>query len=311
MGGGEGDEVEERPVRAGACVLAEAIDRVVGDGDGVVVAAAGGRRGHAFAVDRVACAAEVVAPVVDEEGAVEAAGQRVAVDVPLAAVVAAVAGGLEEVRQQAGPALARAADAAGQGGQGVAVDLLGMVAGEQGAARGPAAGGVVEAGEAEPVGGEAVEVRGCDLAAVAAEVGVAEVVGEDEQDAGACRGSVGLAVGERGEPQDGKQGGCVVHGGGNEKLKSWNAGMLRSWNAGMPGCGRGRFAGSAPLCGTRRRLTLQRGFGVDCFSPFAPAGHSPQGDGWRRRFVGAMAGAPRKAPSTLAGSLCRRSPKLW
>ena len=48
-------------------------------------------------------------------------------------------------------------------------------------ARRPAAGGVVELGEAEPVGGEAVEVRCGDLPAVASEVGIAEVVGEDEE----------------------------------------------------------------------------------------------------------------------------------
>ena len=36
----------------------------------------------------------------------------------------------------------------------------------------------------QAVGGEAVEVRGLDLRTVAADVGVAEVIGEDDEDVG-------------------------------------------------------------------------------------------------------------------------------
>ena len=40
----------------------------------------------------------------------------------------------------------------------------------------------------QAVGGEAVEVRGLDLRTVAADVGVAEVIGEDDEDVGLLGG---------------------------------------------------------------------------------------------------------------------------
>jgi hypothetical protein len=62
------------------------------------------------------------------------------------------------------------------------MNLLCIVASEQGAARGPAARGVVKLGEAQAITGEGVEVRGRDFAAVTPKVGIAEVIGEDEDD---------------------------------------------------------------------------------------------------------------------------------
>jgi len=62
----------------------------------------------------------------------------------------------------------------------------------------------VELGHLDPAVGQGVEVGGGDFAAIAAEVGVAEVVGHDQQDVGAVRlrrrgGVAGLdADGERG-----------------------------------------------------------------------------------------------------------------
>ena len=47
----------------------------------------------------------------------------------------------------------------------------------------------MEIGEADSFGGELVDVGSCDfLCAVAADVGVAEVIGEDEDDVGATFG---------------------------------------------------------------------------------------------------------------------------
>ncbi len=54
--------------------------------------------------------------------------------------------------------------------------LPAISAGEEADAGGVAFRGVVELGEAQAVGGEAVEVRGFDLSAVAADIGVTEVV---------------------------------------------------------------------------------------------------------------------------------------
>ena len=63
----------------------------------------------------------------------------------------------------------------------------GILAGEQGEARGGAGGGTaVGVGEAEPFAGDAVEVRRFDRRrAVAAEIAVADVVGVDEDNVGA------------------------------------------------------------------------------------------------------------------------------
>ena len=67
-----------------------------------------------------------------------------------------------------------------------------VVAGEDGGAGGPAAGGVVEVGEAESVFGKGIKVRGGNFGTVATEVRVAEIVREDEKDVGffcgQCRG---------------------------------------------------------------------------------------------------------------------------
>ena len=48
-------------------------------------------------------------------------------------------------------------------------------------------GGVVKLGEAQPVIRQPVEVRGVDFAAVAADVGIAHVIGHDEHDIGPPR----------------------------------------------------------------------------------------------------------------------------
>ncbi len=74
---------------------------------------------------------------------------------------------------------------------GIAVDLLGVVAGHQAGPRRPAAGGVVHLREAQAAGGQPIEVGRGDLAAVAADVGEAHVVGQDEHDVGR-RGRAGF-----------------------------------------------------------------------------------------------------------------------
>ena len=177
-------------------MVLEAVDGVVGRGDGRVIAFLVGRDLHWDVVDRVALGAEEVALVAHVERAVEAAGEDRSVDMPLAAVVIAIARGLQVIREQAGPGLADTLAAAADTRERVAVNLLRVVTREQRGARRPAARGVVELGEPHAVIGEPVEVRRGDLAAVAAEVGVAEVVGEDEYD-----------VRTRGRGGEGRQGG--------------------------------------------------------------------------------------------------------
>ena len=105
--------------------------------------------------------------VFERVGAVKPGGQTVAVHVPRARVIIAVAQWFEKRRQHLCPARShavRAADraehavfAAVLARQEVAADRLGIVAGEQGGAGGPAAGGVVELGKTKSTGGESIE----------------------------------------------------------------------------------------------------------------------------------------------------------
>ena len=74
---------------------------------------------------------------------------------------------------------------AARGFQNVIMLTLGTGAG------GAAAGGVVELGEAHAAAREAIQIGGVDLASIAAEIGVAHVVGQDEEDVRTlvCRGA--------------------------------------------------------------------------------------------------------------------------
>jgi hypothetical protein len=69
-------------------------------------------------------------------------------------------------------------------GHGADAGLMRIEAGEERGPRGAAAGGVVELSEAEAAGGEGVEMRRADFAAVAAQLGVAEIVGQDQNHVG-------------------------------------------------------------------------------------------------------------------------------
>ncbi len=79
---------------------------------------------------------------------------------------------------------------------------------EEGGPGGPAAGGVVELGEAETVFGQLVEVRGVDFAAEATEVGESHVVGQDDDDVGAVVG-----VGQDSKVEEEQEGEECFHGG--------------------------------------------------------------------------------------------------
>jgi len=181
----EGDVVEKRPARMLRGMLPQALDGVVADQTRHVC---GGRLGHGPAVGGHRDAGEVVALSrgIHEQRPREPLRPRVAVDVPLARVVRAVAGRREQFRQEPRPrwppGLSAPLDPAV--GQAVAVHRLRVVAGEQRRAGGPAAGGVVALREPQAARREGVEVRRVDLAAVDAEVGETEVVGQDHEDVG-------------------------------------------------------------------------------------------------------------------------------
>ena len=66
--------------------------------------------------------------------------------------------------------------------QAIATNLLGVIASKQSGPGRPAAGGVVKLGEAEPVPGQAVKMRGLYFTTVASEVGIPHVVRHYEKD---------------------------------------------------------------------------------------------------------------------------------
>jgi hypothetical protein len=65
--------------------------------------------------------------------------------------------------------------------------LVGVEAGEQACPRRAATGGVIELREPQAVRGEVVEVRGADFPAIAPEVRVPHVVGQDDEGIGLVR----------------------------------------------------------------------------------------------------------------------------
>jgi hypothetical protein len=177
-------------------MVAETFGGVVADGGGHVEAVT---RLDRPAVDGDSLGIkEVVLPPFDLQRPLKTLLPRVTVDMPLAGVVGAIAGRREQLRQEprpGGPPMARIAPL--DPGRGVAADRLGVVAGEQGAAGRPAAGGVVALRELEAAGRKLIKMGRVDLAAVAAEIGKAEIVGEDHDDIGGC----GVAAHRCGECQ--------------------------------------------------------------------------------------------------------------
>ena len=103
---------------------------------------------------------------------------RVAVDMPLAGVIRPIAGRCEQFRQEPRPGGPRSLPISAFR-QGIAADRLRIVAGEQGRPGRPAAGGVVALSEPQAAGGQAIKMGRVDLPAIRAQVGEAEIIGED------------------------------------------------------------------------------------------------------------------------------------
>ena len=94
---------EERLAGVLRVVLGEPVDRPLRDGGGGVIAVLRARLREGRVVELVVAGREVAVLVHDEVRAFEAAPEDRAVDVPLAGVIGAVAGRLEQVGQQRGP----------------------------------------------------------------------------------------------------------------------------------------------------------------------------------------------------------------
>ena len=170
MGRVEGQIEKEGAVGLLAAGIGEEADRVFGVGVGGIRFFVGGgterlrvevMRGVALKV--VAGATEVA------EVAVETAVDGVAIEMPFADGESRVAGGAEDFAHRGAAFHAEAG-------------VLPILAAHKRGAGGFALRGVVELSEAEAPRGKAIEVRRCDLAAVATEVGVPHVVGENQND---------------------------------------------------------------------------------------------------------------------------------
>lgn len=124
---------------------------------------------------------EMSVVIVEAIGMVEAVFQWLAVDVPFARVIGAIAERLEHLGQKSCPLRPDALATALHTGDRVSANLLGIVAGQDRRPRRPATSRVVELREPKAVLRECVEVGGRDLAAVAAGIRETHVVREDEQ----------------------------------------------------------------------------------------------------------------------------------
>ena len=138
---------------------------------------------------------KVAANVFDVIGVIEPIGQRHPIDVPLSRVIRPVAQRAQHLGQEFCPLRALTLTAARHARHRIAPDLLGVIPREQGSPRRPAAGRVVKLREPQAARGQLVEIRRVDLAAVATQVRVPEIIGEDDNDIGTCRARAGLRKG--------------------------------------------------------------------------------------------------------------------
>ncbi len=162
----------------------QALDGVIGDRRGGVVAGPGIDWRQWFIVLGMPPRGEVPIVVVEAVGMVEPILKRLAVYVPFARVIGAVAERFQHFGQKSGPRRPDALAAALDAGDGIAPHLLGVVSGQQRRSRRPAAGRVIELREAETVFRQPIKVWRRDFAAIASRIREAHVVGEDNENVG-------------------------------------------------------------------------------------------------------------------------------
>ena len=126
---------------------------------------------------------------------------------PLAGMVGAETQRLEHVWQQSRPARSIASFEAGER---VASNLLSVVTSQQCSACRPAASCVVELRKPQAVRRQSVQVGRRDLATVAADVRITEIIGENDQDIRSLRGCFDAAC-ERERDKNARQGQRCLH----------------------------------------------------------------------------------------------------
>jgi len=204
VGGGVGQVQKERLARRFLLVLPQEAHRVIADririikdrglvigvvfgGDKPVLPAQGGR------VEEIAIPAdgaiELLKTALQGPVGVVVVGAVAVRDVPFAAHIRAVAGGAQYFRDRHALAIQVAAVTRVIAVHHHVADarLVRIQAGQQRRPRGAAARGVVELGEPEAVGRQRIQVRRLNLPAATAQVGKADVVGQDQQKIGPLR----------------------------------------------------------------------------------------------------------------------------
>ena len=166
---------EERPVGLLAARIGDEADGVVGVGvGGIKFSVSGGTERLGVEVVR-GVALEVVAGAAEvAEVAVEAAVDGIAVEVPFADRESRIAGGAEHFAHGGAAFYAEAG-------------ILPILAAHERRAGGLALRRIVELRETETLRGEVIKVGRGNFAAVAAEIRVTHIVGEDENNIGARR----------------------------------------------------------------------------------------------------------------------------
>jgi hypothetical protein len=181
---GEREVFEEWLVGVMCRVLLQLRDRMIGDGHGGVKSGTALHFRQWVIVVKELLRAEVAVLVFDPIRMIEAARDGTAVDVPLAGMIRTIAGGLQHFREQVCPggALATVSTVYLRAAWDcIATNLLCVVSGEQRAARRPAARGVIELQKLQAILSEAIEIWRCNFTPVTAEVGIAQVISEDDQ----------------------------------------------------------------------------------------------------------------------------------
>ena len=184
VGGSEGDVLEERFSRMIDGVAAETSHRMVSNrGRSVEVIALRMRlslHSHAAGIEKVA-----LASASDIERTVKALRERRSVNMPFARVVAAVARGFEELWQEFRPRGTLSLGPTGKslaaiaGRERIATNRLWIKPSKERRPTRPAAGRARGLREPQSPARQPIKVRRVDLAAVGAEIGEAEIVGED------------------------------------------------------------------------------------------------------------------------------------
>jgi hypothetical protein len=187
VGSGESEVGEKRRALVVLLVFFEELKGSIGEFGGGVEAGVLFDRREFLVVEVVGVRIEKATLILEIVGTVKSGDDGHAIEMPFPDVIGAVTRWFEQSRGERCPrgplatstpatlfSLATLHD--------VTSHLLRVVATEKGGPGGPASCGVVKVGETEAVLGEGVEVWSFDLRSIAAEVGVTEIIGQDEED---------------------------------------------------------------------------------------------------------------------------------